>query len=112
MVRRSTIGIVYILALIRWPCGPNLAVALEGSIVPTPPGGFEIYGRGEGGDQGDDGDFGEHYVWRIVCFFFILKVGQRRLLLNGLEVRNWPYFILIYMKPAVKRKNSLNQSNH
>ena len=73
-----------------------MAVALKGSSVITPPGGFEIDGRGEGGDQGDDGEIGEHFVWRIVVFFiFIIKVGQRRLLLNGLECPNWPHFILI-----------------
>ena len=72
-----------------------MAVALKGSSVITPPGGLEIDGRGEGGDQGDDGDFGEHFVWRIVCVFLIIKVGQRRLLLNGLEGPNWPFFILI-----------------
>ena len=50
-----------------------MAVALKGSSVITPPGGLEIDGRGEGGDQGDDGDFGEHFVWKIVCDFFDYK---------------------------------------
>ena len=49
-----------------------MAVALKGSSVITPPGGLEIDGRGEGGDQGDDGDFGERFVWRIVCDFLII----------------------------------------
>ena len=32
---------------------------------------------------------------KLFVIFLIIKVGQRRLLLNGLECPNWPYFILI-----------------
>ena len=61
-VCRIFCGIVNVLALIRWPVGPHLAVALKASSVRTPPGGFDIDGCGKGGDQGDDGDFREHFV--------------------------------------------------